>query len=131
MKTLIAVLLLASCVAGQDRDKHWQRVKDCAAQAEKWDAKNGNSQQQHVMSNHYNDKADRCWLDVFVRGDHAGDWTRQLIDTYENSIEAWSMVILPPDLNPNKPPTRLCGIGASLSSPCPAVDRLFEEALTQ
>ena len=87
----LAALTLAMIAAAHAED-NWQRVKGCAAQAEKWEKKNppypgytGGYEQQ------YSPKYDRCYVRwTVIRAHTAGNVAVYLYDAFEDHSLAWA-----------------------------------------
>jgi hypothetical protein len=102
MRTLAAVLFLATLAFGQkapetDSKEDWQRMKDCAAQAEKIGPGEAEANK-GTYTNHYSRKYGRCFLKIsWTTEKDGGVLTRgyRLIDAFEHTNIAVYQASLP------------------------------------
>jgi hypothetical protein len=84
MKKLFSMAALAVAMTmGAHAEDNWGKMKDCAKQAEKWEA----GYPDHLApSHHYSPKYDHCYVQVywnpFPKADFSG-WMTNLDDPYE------------------------------------------------
>jgi len=126
MKYAIGLLASTFLLFGADDKKppekqNWERMKACAAQAEKVGGSN-------LQRNHYSRKYERCFALLLFRGDHSSDW--ELIDAFEGTVLAVRFL----DSKPKEPREReACGILDSgvIVDDCKTVLNYIEEHLTR
>jgi hypothetical protein len=124
IEMLLLLSVLASGLAAEEKPPNWERMKACAAQAEKAAHRVG----EELLRNHYSPKYERCFMFTAIRETEFMSVNR-LLDAFEGTelaAEIWDF---------EKESKHLCAItglgGERHPKPCSEVEAYIEEHLTQ
>jgi hypothetical protein len=97
MSTLLKIAALALIVAASAYADDWQKMKECAVQADKWEQLNTQAYGAASYRNHYSPKYNHCYVqrevEAHVKYPREGNvLSTELYDIFEENLMAFTQV---------------------------------------